>query len=447
MKKKKKIYKNGLNNVLNNIRNSYMYQPAIQNMVTNDINTRNNLLTYNRTNLSYRYTTDGIFKTLIQQPIQDAMKGELQIKTDQLDEAEKEDLKDIINKKNIINTVKNFFIWNRLYGGAALIIEVADQACSDKLRFKDIEEGADVNFYAIDRWELSGSVYETLDQIKEANYYDKYFYYYSNKINSERLILLKGAEAPSLIRSSLMGWGLSAAEPLIEPSNIYKNTINLIYELMSEAKIDVYKIQGLNDLLATATPNNNNDNIVIDRLEIANRLKNYLNSIALDSEDDFIQKQLNFSGYVDILKELKLDICSAMKIPATKVWGMSASGFSTGEDDIMNYYTMIDGEIRPQLYNVLIKIIKILVKAEYGILLTDLKVAFDDLVIIKQNDIEQSKQRQYTMFIDMYDKKLLTKKELGEALKQADIYTSQARFTEEDDYSDFTSNNEDRLDI
>ena len=447
MNKKKKIYRNGLNNVLNNIRNSYMYQPAIQNMVTNDINTRNNLLTYNRTNLSYRYATDGIFKTLIQQPIQDAMKGELQIKTDQLDEEEKEDLKDIINKKNIINTVKNLFVWNRLYGGAALIIEVANQDCGDKLRFKDIEEGADVNFYAIDRWELSGSVYETLDQIKEANYYDKYFYYYSNRINSERLILLKGVEAPSLIRSSLMGWGLSAAEPLIEPSNIYKNTINLIYELMSEAKIDVYKIQGLNDLLATATPNNNNDNIVIDRLEIANRLKNYLNSIALDSEDDFIQKQLNFSGYVDILKELKLDICSAMKIPATKVWGMSASGFSTGEDDIMNYYTMIDGEIRPQLYNVLIKIIKILVKAEYGILLTDLKVAFDDLVIIKQNDIEQSKQRQYTMFIDMYDKKLLTKKELGEALKQADIYTSQARFTEEDDYSDFTSNNEDKLDI
>ena len=447
MNKKKKIYRNGLNNVLNNIRNSYMYQPAIQNMVTNDINTRNNLLTYNRTNLSYRYATDGIFKTLIQQPIQDAMKGELQIKTDQLDEEEKEDLKDIINKKNIINTVKNLFVWNRLYGGAALIIEVANQDCGDKLRFKDIEEGADVNFYAIDRWELSGSVYETLDQIKEANYYDKYFYYYSNRINSERLILLKGVEAPSLIRSSLMGWGLSAAEPLIEPSNIYKNTINLIYELMSEAKIDVYKIQGLNDLLATATPNNNNDNIVIDRLEIANRLKNYLNSVALDSEDDFIQKQLNFSGYVDILKELKLDICSAMKIPATKVWGMSASGFSTGEDDIMNYYTMIDGEIRPQLYNVLIKIIKIIAKVEYGILLTDLKVAFDDLVIIKQNDIEQSKQRQYTMFIDMYDKKLLTKKELGEALKQANIYTSQARFTEEDDYSDFTSNNEDRLDI
>lgn len=447
MNKKKKIYRNGLNNVLNNIRNSYMYQPAIQNMVTNDINTRNNLLTYNRTNLSYRYATDGIFKTLIQQPIQDAMKGELQIKTDQLDEEEKEDLKDIINKKNIINTVKNLFVWNRLYGGAALIIEVANQDCGDKLRFKDIEEGADVNFYAIDRWELSGSVYETLDQIKEANYYDKYFYYYSNRINSERLILLKGVEAPSLIRSSLMGWGLSAAEPLIEPSNIYKNTINLIYELMSEAKIDVYKIEGLNQLLATSSQNNDNDKIVVDRLEIANRLKNYLNSIALDKEDDFIQKQLNFSGYVEILRELKLDICSAMKIPATKVWGMSASGFSTGEDDIMNYYTMIDGEIRPQLYNVLIKIIKIIAKAEYGILLTDLKVAFDDLVIIKQNDIEQSKQRQYTMFIDMYDKKLLTKKELGEALKQADIYTSQARFREEDDYSDFTSNNEDRLDI
>lgn len=444
---RKKIYRNGLNNVLSNIRNSYLYQPAIQNTATTDRNTRNELLTYNRSNLSYRYATDGIFKTLIQQPVQDAMKGELQITTDQLSEEEKEELKNIIDVKNILNVVKKLFIWNRLFGGSALIIEVEGQDNSDKLRYNDIRQGDNINFYAIDRWELSGLSYQSLDQIKQANYYDEYFYYYGNRINKERLILLKGVEAPSLVRSSLMGWGLSSAEPLIEPSNIYKNTINLIYELMSEAKIDVYKIEGLNQLLATSSQNNDNDKIVVDRLEIANRLKNYLNSIALDKEDDFIQKQLNFSGYVEILRELKLDICSAMKIPATKVWGLSASGFNSGEDDILNYYTMIDGEIRPLLYNVLRKIIKIICKAEFDIIPSNLKVAFDDLVIIKQNDIEQSKQRQYAMLIDMYDKKLLTKAELGEALRQADIYTAQAKFTEEDEYSDFTSNNEDKLDI
>lgn len=445
MKNKKKTYKNGLKAVSNAIGCNYYggrWGTPLQSLLSQQIDTRVNLLTFDRNNLNYRYATDGIFRTLIQQPVQDAMKGDLLIETSQLGADEIEELKEVIDKKNILNTIKNLFIWDRLFGGAGLIIEVKGQNTYDKLTFNYINEGDDVDFYAVDRWELSGNNYLTLDQIKQSNIFDEYFYYYENKINRDRIIILKNTEAPSLIRSSLQGWGLSSAEPLVAPSNTYDKLRNAIFELIDESKIDVYHIQDLNTTLAAGE-----DRAVVDRLEIANSLKNFLNAVVLDKEDEFEQKQLNFGGLVDILREIKLDICSAMKIPATKVWGMSASGFNSGEDDIQNYYSMVEGEVRPQLYHVLKKVIKILCKATFGIIPNDLKLRFDDLVILRQSDIEQAKQREFTMYMNMYDKQLLTKKELAKALRKSDIYTLQAKFTELDEYGDNTVKEYDKLDI
>ena len=440
---RKKTFKNGLKAIANTIGYNYYYGATpLQSLLSQQIDTRVNLLTFDRNNLNYRYATDGIFKTLIQQPVQDAMKGDLLIETGELDGDEIEELKDVIDKKNILNTIKNLFIWDRLFGGAGLIIEVKGQDTAEPLTFDNIQEGDDVDFYAVDRWELSGNSYLTLDQIKQANVLDEYFYYYSNKINKDRIIILKNVEAPSLIRSSLQGWGLSSSEPLVATSNTYDKLRNAIFELIDESKIDVYHIQDLNTTLAAG-----DDRAVIDRLEVANSLKNFLNAIVLDKDDLFEQKQLNFSGLVDIQKEIKLDICAAMKIPATKVWGMSASGFNSGEDDIQNYYSMVESEIRPQLYNVLKKFIKILCKTKFGLIPQDLKIRFDDLIILRQSDIEQAKQRAFSMYMNMYDKQLLTKKELGEALKKDDIYTLQAKFEELDEYGEVGAKEYDKLEI
>ena len=228
-----------------------------------------------------------------------------------------------------------------------------------------------------------------------------------------------------------MGWGLSVCEPLVAPSNAYQKSMNLIYELIDESKIDVYSINGLKETLAA-----NQQNIVVDQIQLTNLLKNYQNALVLDSEDKYEQKQLNLSGIVEIIRELKLDICSAVKIPAVILWGMSPSGFSSGEFDLKSYYGNIESELRPEIKQFLLKILKIECKNLFGFIPDDLDLEFYPLLIQTETEVQTAKDREFARIKMMYDSKLLTKKEFFEALKQNNIFTNKTLASEENEYTE-----------
>ena len=154
----------------------------------------------------------------------------------------------------------------------------------------------------------------------------------------------------------------------------------------------------------------------------------------LDKNDEFEQKQLNMAGIVDIIRELKLDICSAVKIPAVILWGMSPSGFSSGEFDLKQYYSNIESELRTQIKTVLLKILKIECKCLFGFIPSDLDFDFYPLLIQSEEQIQNNKDKQFNRAMTLYNNKLLTKKELFEALKQDDIFIQKTKASEEDEY-------------
>lgn len=426
--KKKKEYKNGLLNITQQLGglSNIVGQAPVQNLNSTYYSTRYDLYTLRRDNLNNRYATDGIFRTLVEQPVLDATRGDLEIESDLLSADEIEQLKDRIDKKNIIDVLNQKYIWDRLFGGAGLIIEVENQSMDLPLTFGDIQQGDEVHYYAIDRWELSNSANITANQIEtRVARADQQLYYFGVKINNDRIVLSYGTNAPSLIRPRLMGWGLSVCEPLIAPSNTYQKALNLVYELIDESKIDVYKLQDFKNSVIAGE-----DETVIDRVQLSNMLKNYSHALLMDKEDDYEQKQLNLQGVVDILHEIKLDICSAMKMPMTKIWGLSPAGFSTGDSDIKNYNMMVESEVRPKIYRDLRKILKIECKCMFGIAPVDLKVSFPNLDMPDQATLDQSKDREFARLKSLYDSKLLTSQELGEALKQNDILTMKTKMVD-----------------
>lgn len=387
----------------------------LQNLESTYYNTRYDLFTLRRDNLNMRYATDGIFRTLVQQPILDAMRGNLDIKSETLSAEDLEELQKQIENKNLLEITKNFFTWNRLFGGAGVIIEVEGQKTDEPFNLNSIKQNDKVNYYAIDRWELSNNPKIYSNQIENAKV-DGDLYYYNLKLNPNRLILKKGIEAPSLIRPRLQGWGLSVVEPLIAPSNAYQKAMNLIYELIDESKIDVYKLQDLKSTVATG-----DDKVIIDGLQLTNMLKNYLNAVVLDKEDDFQQRQLNLSGVIDIIKELKLDISAALKMPMTKIWGLSASGFNSGEDDIINYNQMVESETRPEIYHFLHKILKIECKCLFGTVPPDLQISFPPLVVPSLDQQRQEKLDKFKMAIEARNNKLMSSQEIAEYLKVENV--------------------------
>ena len=407
---------NGLKNVVRQLGCDPYFKAPLQNPYSTYINTRDTIYTIDRTNLNYRFCTDGIFKKIVVQRVDDALKGELNIISDLLSPEQIDELKDDINEKNIIETVKRLLYWDRLFGGAGLICEVEGQGSSELLTLSNINQGDKINYYAVDRWEFSNTPYTSSDQIKSANI-DEEFYYYEHIINKSRILLLRGVAAPSLIRPILQGWGLSVVEPLIAPSNNYQKALNLVYELMDEAKVDVYKIDGLNTTLLVGE-----DKVVKDKLEVVNELKNFMKAIAMDSKDDFIQKQLNLTGIIDIIHELKLDICSAMDYPITKLFGTSPSGFNSGDSELRMYNSTVEAETRPYIFNILKKILKLECKCLFGIYVDDLELTLPPLETLNQEQLEGAKDREFARLMQLKDRDLIQKETLENAINRANLF-------------------------
>lgn len=420
---KEDIKYNGLASIAEKIATNYtfnyMYRTApVQRLTATYYNTRIELFTLRQDALNERYSSDGMFRTIVDQPVLDAFRGDLTIKTTQLDNDEIEELQFYLKENDILETIKQFFIWDRLFGGAGLIVDVEGQKLSEPFRIKNIQYDQRIKFYAVDRWELTNNPATQANQIQNAITPWGDFNYYGEPINPDRIILLKGKEAPSLVRQRLQGWGLSAVEPLIAPLNAYDKTKNLIYELMDEAKIDVWKLQGLNDSAMSKQ-----DDDIVRRVEIANMTKNYTSSVVLDQEDEFIQKQLQLTGVADILQQQRLDICVAIKMPLTKVFGLSASGFNSGEDDIENYNSWVESELRSKIYNVLQKVISMVCKSLFDVIPTDLDLSFPELKTPKLQELEAKRLNDFKVGMDLYTNKFLTSKELADYLDEKELLT------------------------
>ena len=428
--KKNKSIHNSLLNVAEKISNlayqSHLFKAPIQDIERADYNLREYLYTLRWKQLTYRYSTDGIFKTMIRQPVLDALRNGIKIKSSYFNQYDIDKFNYAINEKNLLNSLKELFIYNRLYGGAGLIIEIENDDITEPLSYKDINKGDNINYYAVSRWELNNTIEQKGYLL--ASDIDNIFFN-GQRINRDRIVLLKGDDAPFFVRNILGGWGLSVAEPLIAPSNIYEKSINLVYQLLDQAKIDIYNIEGLKDTLAQG-----NDNQIIDHLQLTNILKNFQNALVLDKNDAYNQRQLNMMGIVDIIKELKLDICSAVKIPAVILWGMSPAGFSNGEFDLKQYYANIESELRSSLKYIILKILKIECMSIFGDIPKDLDFEYYPLLIQTEEQQEKNQEKEFLRLKELYQLNLITKKELFTALNNRNLFTDRVKSDDSEEY-------------
>jgi phage-related protein (TIGR01555 family) len=315
-------------------------------------------LTLNRILLSYSYMTQGLVQTVIKQPVEDAFRGRFKIISQELDDVEKADLMAVMFARrevelgqdhpirhmmlamgmagvdlddSDIDSAKDTQTWARLYGGAGMIINT-DQKLSETFNPDRLTEDSPLQFIAADRWELILSQINIWDMRNPTP-----FNYYGLPLNRTRVMKVMGEKAPSYIRQRLQGWGMSEIERCIRAINAFVKFENVIFQLMDEAKIDVFKITGMN----SAAMSSNGLQLLKRRLCMVQAQKSYNNAVSMDAEDDYAQKQIAFSGLAELWGELRLNLSSALKIPMNKLFGQSATGFGGGEDSIENYNSIV----------------------------------------------------------------------------------------------------------
>lgn len=355
-------------------------------------NNRWYLISNMRQLISEIYVEHGLIQTIVDVPVDDGMRGGVDIKSKQLDEEQIEDLQVFLEREDILGSVVGQATkWNRLYGGAGVLI-MTDQDPAEPLNLDEITEDSPLEFRDVDMWELFW------DQQNIEGYYPElqmqkfeFYSYYSKKVHKSRVMPMKGLTAPSFIRPRLRGWGFSIIEALVRSINQYLKSNDLSFEVMDEFKIDVYRLKNLANTLLSP----NGEQQIRRRTSVVNQIKNYQNSIVMDAEDEYMQKQLSFAGLAEAQEGIRLQVASDMRMPLSKIFGQSAKGFNSGEDDIENYNGMVESQVRSKTKFIILKILEIKCQQMFGFIPDDLTITFKPLRILSAVDEETVKTQKF----------------------------------------------------
>ena len=119
---------------------------------------------------------------------------------------------------------------------------------------------------------------------------------------------------------------------------------------------------------------------------------------------------------------------------------MSSAGFNSGDDDIENYNSMIERDVRTPSKNVIKSVVRILCKSVFDFIPDDIDIEFESLRILKETEEEALRTSKYNRFRDMYANGLITKGELYDLLTSENVISQSLKIKDDDDYYDVTSN-------
>jgi uncharacterized protein len=389
------------------------------------------LISLNRITLTFMFTGNGIFQNAIQVPIMDALSKGVEIESHECGQDEIDKVLEWMEGADVAfdsitgqetdlwTTILNAKTWDRLYGGGGIVINT-DQDPEKPFNINEITPNSKIRFYDVDRWQLTTfqSAFDDIENKYSGMEQDEYFWLYGQKIHRSRCIVSRGKKAPSYVRRMLKGWGMSVAESMIRDMNNYLKTDEVLYEILDESKIDVYTIKNLaNKLLTTGGANK-----VRERVQQVNMIKSYLNAIMLDAEDKYEQKTMNFSGLAEIKRENRIGMAGAAHMPVTKLFGISAAGFNSGEDDIENYNSFVESEIRSKLKPMIRKILSIGFQFLFGYV-PSFKIKFPSLRILSSVDEETIKASKQARILAGYEAELIPAPKAIEMMKKEGLIT------------------------
>lgn len=383
------------------------------------------LLSLQQILLTYLYKTFGILGKVVDIPIDDAYKnGGFDLEADSIDEDEIKDLQDALNDEGDIEEIKTAQKWARLFGGAALVAisgnDLRSPLSPETLKGKPLE------FMAVDRWQLNYSLpnvkmrggkwvltnYEGVWRGRKREF-DSY-----QEIHPSRVFIVQGKKAPWLIMQQVQGWGISVYEQIFQDMSQFFKSRNVLFELLDEAKTDVLKLA----TLQTALSSTQGERALQKMVDMIARNKDYKSQITLSKDDEYEQKQISFSGFEGILKEIRIMMAGSANMPVNKLWGEGVTGFGSGEDSLENYNSQIENEVRTPANALINWVLKLRSYQLFGREVPDLVKTWKTLRVLSAIDEQNINDHKFADVLQLFDRQLLTPQEIMEYLKKQQIF-------------------------
>ncbi len=174
------------------------------------------------------------------------------------------------------------------------------------------------------------------------------------EIHPDRLITFYGAEFPEYEKTNARiasFYGVSYLDSLYDTLVEFDNTLNYVKEIIKSSKLTYIFMPGLGQALEEGGAKEENIASVIATIDFN---KDVTTSIPLDGSYTVQQNTQTLAGFKDVLMSFMQDISGRTGIPMSKLFGISASGLSTtNEDSRIDYYEFIRAlqgdEIQPSM--------------------------------------------------------------------------------------------------
>lgn len=368
--------------------------------------------------LTNAYNKNAFLQTAVNQMVEDAFRNDgLIIDTKTLTTEQLEQLRNTMDKEGDIKAIIDCIRWGRLYGGGALIANT-EQDYSLPLDEKQLK-GRRLKFLAVNRWQCMANgtspyiadSFTLTDNLSEDERISRGS---GIQIDASRVGVFTGRTSPYMTAAWLNGWNASIFEGILEPIEQLLGAFNVTLELLSEAKIDIFKISGLADLLMSP----DGENLVRKRLRIATENKNAKSSIGMDANDDYEQKQISFSGLPQLIEQIMYIMCGYLRYPVSKLFGKGSSGFSSGDDDIENYNGNVDSDVRVPARNLIRWVVRLRCFQLFGRELPDFTPRWKPLKVMSEKEQAEINSRKLADYLQLSDRQIMTKQQVARKLTE-----------------------------
>ena len=305
--------------------------------------------------LTELYQDGSLFAKIIDAPADEAVKNGVDLGV--TDEKAREYIEDTLAWLEWDENISTALKWSRLYGGAIAVMMIDDGGGLDEpLDLGNIRGIDEIRVYdrsiaipdysSIYKLDPSSSLSSRTGSNRfrhrflEPEFYDVASIYGSFRVHESRCLVFRNGKVPE--RSSLTQyrhWGIPEYIRIRKELREAVTSVSYSVKMLEKSVQAIYGMKNLQELLTT----DEGEDMVLRRLRVIDMARNFLNSIAIDSDgESYDFKSMTLSGVKDIVETTFATISAVSNVPQTVLFGRSPAGENaTGDGDLENWYSYV----------------------------------------------------------------------------------------------------------
>lgn len=371
------------------------------------------------------YRSNGFGSKIVDRPVGDMVRAGFDVIGD-TDGVMNSFLRKLKTKK----ALKAALTWGKVFGGGIIVMGIDDGGnLEDPLDEDSIKS---IDFLKVyDRYRTTWTTDDLYLDQEEAKFGEIQWYSISPiesnvepfRVHESRVLRFDGPLADDQTLKTNNRWNESIYRKVWTELINVVSTFAASKDIMDDFITTVLKISNLQEMIAAGQ-----DDLVKTRLNIIDLGKHVMNTIMLDEKENYEKSASSVAGLAKLLQEHQQGLAAVTDIPMVILMGRSPGGQNaTGDADIRIYYDQISSDQDDDLFDPLMRLITLAMKAKEGPtggqLHEDWFIEFNPLWQPTESEIVETRNKQADTDIKYVQNGILLPAEVSESRFGGDEYS------------------------